>query len=367
MRRSELGSVLIFGALATLGCGGSDEESGGKGGAGTGGASGGSGGSTTGGAGGSPAGGAAGSATGGSAGSGGSGGAGGAPIPPPVADDCITDVTAKADHVFDCSGLKWNVSVPDPCVKAACGVIFDVHGFSMSGKMQNNNTDLVSLGAQNGFIVVQPNADPAPPLSGWNATADDPKIFDFIQRVMKAFHTDTKRLHFTGFSQGGWMTWRMICDHSDIIASAAPAAAGIPGGAGAPEEQCFSKGVAPAREMPMLYIHGTQDSIVQFSQATATRDAVIQVLAMSETATVSTDDKHLWKRWQNAKGTVFEFIQHDYVNTKPSIVPINGHCFPGSTDAGGEPGQAAPFGCDPPNAFVWGQKVVEFFLAHPMP
>lgn len=354
-------------ALAT-GCGSDDGDAKkGTGGASSGGAAG-SGGSSTGGSagsggassggsagsGGSASGGASGGGGGGASGGGGTGGA----FPAPVADDCIKDVTAKPDHVFDCSGLKWNVSVPPACLTKACGLIFDVHGFSMSGKMEDANTNLVALGAQNGFIVVNPNADPAPPLSGWVAADDDPKVFDFMQRTIKAFHVDAKRVHFTGFSQGGDMTWRFICDHSDVIASAAPAAFGQ-----SAQENCFSKGKAPAREVPLLYMHGTKDALVAFATATASRDAVIQVLGMTKGTPVSSDAMHLWDRYTNAKGTVFEMLQHDYTGA----ALIQGHCYPGSTDPGGQPGQVFSFKCNQSSPFKWGEAVMKFFLDHPMP
>lgn len=311
--------------------------------------------SNTGGMAGSTAtGGGAGVGSGGTSGSPGGGGTGGGL----TSDDCIKDVTAKPDHVFDCSGLKWNVSVPPACAAGGCGLIMDVHGFSMSGKMEDNNTKLAALGAKNGFIVVSPNADPAPPLSGWVAAEDDPKVFDFMQRTIKVFQVDKKRVHFTGFSQGGDMTWRFICDHSDVIASAAPAGFGH-----SAQENCYSKGKAPARPMPMLYMHGTKDALVNFSTAAAARDSVIKVLGLTDKSSVSGDSMHTWDRHTNAKGDVFEMLQHEY----SGATLLGGHCYPGSTDPGGEPGQVFSFKCDQTAAFNWGEAVMTFFLAHPLP
>jgi len=356
-------TLLVVGVLLG-GCGSDDgAEPKGTGGTSSGGAS--SGGASSGGA---PSGGAAGAgggATGGAAGAGGAvggaggaGGTGGGGFPPPVADDCIKDVTAKPNHVYECSGLKWNASVPPACLTQACGLIVDVHGFSMSGKMENANTQLAALGEKNGFIVVQPNADPAPPLSDWAAAKDDPKVFNFMQRTINAFHVNPKRIHFTGFSQGGDMTWRFICDHADLIASAAPAAFGQ-----SAQEACFSKGVAPKREMPILYMHGTKDALIAFSTAQTSRDAVIKVLGMTKGAPVSQDAMHVWDRYTNAKGTVFEMLQHDY--TGASL--IQGHCYPGSADPGGQPGQVFSFKCNQASPVTWGEAVMQFFLAHPMP
>jgi hypothetical protein len=58
---------------------------------------------------------------------------------------------------------------------------------------------------------------------------------------------------------------------------------------------------------------------------------------------------------------VFEFLSHDYVAASPIL---GGHCYPGSTDPGGQSGQLFPFGCVAPNDFTWGVEVMKFFMAH---
>lgn len=275
------------------------------------------------------------------------------PVGAPVADDCITDVAAADAHVFSCDGLSYTVSVPATCTSCACGLVFDVHGYTMSAVMEEANTRLAELGRQHGYIVVQPSAAGSPP--GWTAAVDDPKVYDFMQRTIAAFHVDVERVHFTGFSQGGDMTWRFLCDHSDVLASVAP------GAFGNGNDQCFSQGTAPANTRPILYLHGTADALVAFSTAESSRDAVIAAQSMSETAVVESDATHVWTRYESSAGALFEFLQHDYQGASL----LGGHCYPGSTDPGGAPGQIFSFACDPPNAFVWGEAVMSFFMAHP--
>jgi hypothetical protein len=66
-------------------------------------------------------------------------------------------------------------------------------------------------------------------------------------------------------------------------------------------------------------------------------------------------------RWTNPRGVTFELIEHDYAS---SNTLVGGHCFPGSDDPGGLAGQVASFACAKPSAFVWGEVVMQFFLAH---
>lgn len=302
--------------------------------------------------------GSAGSAGVGAAGAGGAAGVAGAAgtggIPPPQPRGCIDDVSA-GDHVWDCDGHAYDARVPEACLTEACGLIFDVHGFSMSGAMQDANTRLKQRGEERGYLVVEPNAVPAPPLSSWDPAVDDDKVFAVLETVAEVFHVDADRIHFTGFSQGGAMTWRMLCDHADVLASVAPGAAG----------GCFSAGEAPSRELPTLFLAGTNDALVSFTEvAIPQRDAVVAAWDMDAGEQIDGGDDWKRTRYTSPSGNVFELLQHDWV-AGPCLIAIDGHCFPGSDDPGGLAGQACSFACLPPNAFDWGEEIIEFFEAHP--
>lgn len=272
-----------------------------------------------------------------------------------VPSGCIDAVT-PGDHVFKCEGLAYDVRVPAACKKGGCGVVLDVHGATMSGRMEDNNTNMRAIGEREGYLVIQPNASGSPPSAIWNPPTDYDKVWAFFELALGVFKVDPKRVHMTGFSQGGRMTFTFACKHADRIASAAPAA----------ETGCTAAELTAAkREVPLLYMHGTADALVSFATfAGPQRDAVISAWAMGSPAPVSSDADHAWSRYTNAKGTVFEFIQHDY--TAPPAL-LRGHCYPGSTDPKSVPGQLFSFACSGPNAFVWGEAVMKFFKTHPLP
>ncbi len=280
----------------------------------------------------------------------------------PIPDDCILDVT-PGQHAFECDGLTFHVSVPAACANAGCGLIFDVHGLSMSGPMEENNTNLAALTQALDYVVVQPSATPNPPLASWTPSIDDDKIFDFLQRTMRVFIVDPDRVHFTGFSQGGFMTWRMLCAHPNVFASVAPAA-GTDSCGGPPG--CDYRNGEPGIEVPILYIHGTTDALVDFNCGQQAIDAVIAGWNLRADGVVSMDDDHRHERYINDAGTILEYITHDYETSVSSNIPLVpdlvGHCYPGSTDDGGERGQLYSFKCEGTNAFHWGERVLDFFL-----
>ncbi|MBM4372406.1 MAG: hypothetical protein FJ098_12175 [Deltaproteobacteria bacterium] len=282
------------------------------------------------------------------------------PFPPPMPVGCVTDVSAGLHHV-PCDGLSYEVSVPAACLSAPCGLILDIHGLTMSGDQQDNNTNLRALGEIHGCIVVQPNANPPPPLSSWVTGTDDQKILLFLAAVELAWHVDPKRVHVTGFSQGGLMSWRFVCSQSERFASAA-----IGGACTYPtQEACAFAGAAmPTRRIPILYMHGKDDTFFLWAAAEAQRDAVLAAWDMDPVETISADAHHDWTRYSGPEGAWFEFLWHDYQAT-PDV--LQGHCYPGSDDPGDEPGQLFSFACTGVSAFVWGEAVMGFFLAHPMP
>ncbi len=287
--------------------------------------------------------------------------------PLPSSDPCFPD--QGADHVVTtCNGITFDIQVPPGCVAAGCGLIVDVHGLTMSAAMEDANTELRARASAAGYVVIQPNANPAPPQSSWS-TSDDPKIYDFITRAIAHYHIDPKRVHMTGFSQGGFMTWRFLCDHADLFASVAPAAAASNCGTPA----CtFTGSELPSRQLAVLYMHGTQDqNYVPYSCAQPQVDAMVAAWGLSPGVVVASDATFTRTRWSNASGGLVELLAHDYSSSAQvpyvSSTRLEGHCYPGSTDPGNQPGQLFSFKCEQSASFIWGAEVLAFFQAHEMP
>jgi poly(3-hydroxybutyrate) depolymerase len=287
--------------------------------------------------------------------------------PPLVVDPCFPDVGA-GHHTYACNGLSFDVEVPTACEAGGCGVILDVHGLTMSAAMEDANTELRARGGAAGFVVVQPSANPAPPQSSWSES-DDPNIYDFLTRAIAVFRIDTHRVHMTGFSQGGFMTWRFLCAHADAFASVAPAAAAS--NCTSTPACSFTGSEVPSRKIPILYMHGRQDqNYIPYSCAQPQVDAIVSAWGLTANGVVASSATYTRTRWTDTAGTVVELLAHDYSSNAQvpfvSASKLEGHCFPGSNDPGGQPGQLFPFGCDQSASFVWGTEVVEFFVAHPL-
>ena len=176
----------------------------------------------------------------------------------------------------------------------------------------------------------------------------------FLQEVAALLKTNPKRVHAMGFSQGGGMTWRLLCDHADFFASMSPI--------GALQGCAFKAGATPSREVPVLAVHAHNDAVVQFNQdAVKQRDAILAAWPFDAGTVIEEDPKHKATRYTTTKGTVFEFWEHDY---EASSFILKGHCFPGSQEQVGFP---VAFGCADKGTFVYGKLALAFFQAHPAP
>ncbi len=293
----------------------------------------------------------------------------------PVGPVGCLSVVAAGHRTFPCSGITYDVEIPAPCAGGGCGVIVDVHGLTMSGDLEEKSTGLRAKAGARGFVVVQPTAASGLLGPSWAPGTDDAKVWAFLGDLRKALAIDAKRVHFTGFSQGGAMTWRMICAHADELASAAPVAAAdgaaLSGSFPPFALDCpFDARGKPAVEIPVLQMHGTRDGLVPFAKGVQQRDAVIAAWSLTRTTLVSTDGSHERTRYVSATGTTYEFLQHDW-DVVPPLLPLllRGHCIPGGQDqpGTGAPGQNLFFSCKPPNSVIWGDVVLQFFVDHPRP
>jgi poly(3-hydroxybutyrate) depolymerase len=236
--------------------------------------------------------------------------------------------------------------IPAQCPESGCGLILEIHGDGGTGELQDAHLELAARGEQAGYILLAPTGGGFPPA--------DAALVAITRRFVAELNVDRSKIHVTGFSRGGFAVWRLACAHADLFASAAPAASGVarPG-----ETSSFSAGGQPARPIPILQLIGLADRNVPPRTQIAMRDLVIERWQLSGPEKLSGDGGYTHNRWSRPDGYVFEVFEHDYEMPRGG-----GHCVPGSRayDAA-----RYAYGCQPPNAFNWGEEVMRFFAANP--
>ncbi len=153
----------------------------------------------------------------------------------------------------------------------ASPVVFVLHGGTGSADrmLTVQARDFMSLSDREGFILVYPNGYPdqegsarhhwndGRKKSRWRAhqkNVDDVGFFSaMIDRLVKEYNADPKRIYVTGISNGGLMSYRLGCELSDRIAAIAAVAANL-----TPEiSELPSKG-----PISVLIMNGTQDPLM---------------------------------------------------------------------------------------------------------
>lgn len=99
---------------------------------------------------------------------------------------------------------------------------------------------------------------------------DDVGFLDaLVERVIKDFGADPKRIYFVGASNGGMMTQRFVNEHSEKVAAACVVIANLPKNmvAGVKDGRGGYKVApfGPKKPTAMMFIIGTQDPLMPFS------------------------------------------------------------------------------------------------------
>jgi polyhydroxybutyrate depolymerase len=142
-----------------------------------------------------------------------------------------------------------------------------LHGIGTSSDRMESIVGLQPVAEERGFLYVHPEGtrdaagDPF-----WNATdgccnaydapVDDSAYLEaVIEKVKAAYTVDPGRIYIVGVSNGGFMAYRMACDHADTIA----AIVSVSGATFLDQSRC-----RPSQPVSVLQVHGTADQIVPY-------------------------------------------------------------------------------------------------------
>ncbi|MFT7670124.1 MAG: polyhydroxybutyrate depolymerase [Planctomycetota bacterium] len=143
-----------------------------------------------------------------------------------------------------------------------------LHGYTSSGPGIESYINLAPLSESYGFLYLYPSGTVD---SGgnrfWNATPaccdfnnsnvdDSGYLLALIDLIKESMTVDSNRVFVGGHSNGGFMAYRMACEHADTIAAIASLAGATYIGAA----QC-----TPSEPLDVLQIHGTSDTTISYN------------------------------------------------------------------------------------------------------
>lgn len=142
-------------------------------------------------------------------------------------------------------------------------LVLNFHGFTSNPTAQRGYTKMDDTADVHGFVVAYPEGLD----NSWNggaccgaASTDGVDDVGFTRAIIDDLGTrgcfDLTRVYATGMSNGGFMSHRLACEASDVIAAIGP----VSGVLGLDPGACN-----PARPVPVIHFHGTEDTIVPYT------------------------------------------------------------------------------------------------------
>ena len=185
----------------------------------------------------------------------------------------LGQVTDEA-HAYDTEQVatdRGNVPLylpSNPDADAALPLVVSLHGYTGNGNSHENYFNLRSQIDERQFMLCVPNGlQNGAGDRFWNATDyccdfggdrpdDSGYLRGLIETIIADHPVDISSIHVVGHSNGGFMSYRMACDHADLVASVASLA----GATFADIDDC-----TPSEPVHVLQIHGTNDTVIRYA------------------------------------------------------------------------------------------------------
>lgn len=139
-------------------------------------------------------------------------------------------------------------------------LVLNLHGAGSNAIEQQAYTGFDAVANANDLLVLYPNGVNATWAAlGVNENGVDDVGFlaALVEYVDAEFGLDRQRIYAFGFSQGGFMSFRLGCERADLFAAVGSVAGLMYSG--------MFRDCAPIRPVPIMLIHGTADQVVPYN------------------------------------------------------------------------------------------------------
>ncbi|MCP4645877.1 MAG: prolyl oligopeptidase family serine peptidase [bacterium] len=188
----------------------------------------------------------------------------------------------------------YRVHLPPSFAKdGATPLVLVLHGAGGTGVRMERLTGFNTLADREEFVVAYPDGldhqwndgrGTTCSSSSKDALPDDVGFLTaLIDRLVATHGLDAERVYVTGVSNGGMMSYRLVCERADVFAAAAPVIGNVPVN--------IADTCASAQPMPMLIVNGTADPLVPWDggEVTALGLSCGEVLSVEESVGLFVD------------------------------------------------------------------------------
>lgn len=186
----------------------------------------------------------------------------------PAPSSTPTTESPSGSAPSDPADPPYEVAVPesyDP--EEPMPLVLVLHGYGSTSEEIRGYLGVEAVAQDRGFLVVHPDGS----VDGqgnrfWDATDaccnftgaptdDADRLAQVIADVSAEYAVDPDRVHVLGHSNGGFMAYRMACEHAGLVASVAS----ISGATSADPGDCD-----PAEPVSVLQVHGDADQVIRY-------------------------------------------------------------------------------------------------------
>src|SRR5438874_5913565 len=170
----------------------------------------------------------------------------------------VTPARAETMYLLTNQGEREAIVLPSR--QGPAPTILVLHGQTSTAAWTAENSGFAETAAAHRFTAVFPQGIRKQWNDGREAQAAGVDDVGFLHRLVTALVgrglADPRQIYIAGVSNGGMMTFRMLCESSELFAGAATVIANMPTRIG---ERC-----APRKPVPIVMFNGTNDPLVPY-------------------------------------------------------------------------------------------------------
>jgi polyhydroxybutyrate depolymerase len=167
---------------------------------------------------------------------------------------------ARAETMYLLTNQGEREAIVLPSRQGPAPTILVLHGQTSTAAWTAENSGFAETAAAHRFTAVFPQGIRKQWNDGREAQAAGVDDVGFLHRLVTALVgrglADPRQIYLAGVSNGGMMTFRMLCEASELFAGAATVIANMPTRIG---ERC-----APRKPVPIVMFNGTNDPLVPY-------------------------------------------------------------------------------------------------------
>jgi polyhydroxybutyrate depolymerase len=172
----------------------------------------------------------------------------------------MASCTVRAELLHVVTGQGEREAILLPAKETLAPTVVVLHGATASADWTAQNSGFAESAAEHGFAAVFPEGIDRQwndGREGRNPSVDDMAFLRQLVHALVAHRiTDADRVYLAGISNGGMMTFRLLCEDAELFAGAATIIANMPAGIG---EHCSLR-----KPIPLVMFNGTADPLVPY-------------------------------------------------------------------------------------------------------